>query len=81
VLQARADAAVLQASHVGGGQLAGQQRVLRVGLEQPAAQQGTVQVDGRPEHHVNLLGHRLLGQQLADVIGGVLAPGRGQQAA
>ena len=40
---------------VGGGELAGEQRVLGVRLEQPAAEQRAVQVDRRPEHDVDLL--------------------------
>ena len=70
---------VLQPAHVRGGELAGQQRVLGVRLEEPAAEQRAVQVDGRAEHDVDLLGHRLLGEQPPDLVRGVLAPGRGQQ--
>ena len=79
VLQAGADAAALQPADVRRGELAGQQRVLGVRLEEPAAQRRAVQVDGRAEHDVDLLGHRLLGEQPADLVGGVLAPRRREQ--
>lgn len=79
VLEAGADAAVLHPAHAGSCEAAGEQRVLGVRLEEPPAERRAVQVDGRAEHHVDLLGHRLLGEQPADLVGGVLAPGGGEQ--
>jgi hypothetical protein len=79
VLQAGTDPAVLQPAHIRGGELAGEQRILRVRLEDAPAQQGPVQVDRRPEDDVDLLGHRLLGQQPAHLVRGLVAPRRGEQ--
>ena len=79
VLEAGADAERLQPAHVGGGQLAGEQRVLAEGLEEPAAERRAVQVDRRAEHHVDLLGERLLGEDAPHLAHRVVAPGRGEQ--
>jgi hypothetical protein len=79
MLQAGADTARLQSLDVGRREQAGQQRVLRVRLEEPAAQGRAVQVDGGTEDDVDVLPLCLLGQQLADGVRRADVPGRGEQ--
>ena len=55
MLEASADSLALQALDVCRGEPPGEQRVLGVGLEEPAAERRAVQVDGRPEDDVDLL--------------------------
>jgi hypothetical protein len=69
VLHAGADALRLQAGDVRRREVAGQQRVLGVGLEQPPAQRAAVQVDRRAEHDMDVLPLRLLGEQPPDLRG------------
>ena len=70
VLQAGADPLVLQPLHVGRGELASEQRVLEhCSKRRPPS--GAVQVDGRAEHHVDLLAFGLLREHLADLVGAV----------
>ena len=79
VLEAGADAVLLQPADVRRGEQAGEQRVLGVGLEETATQRGAVQVDRRPEHDVDLLSLRLLREQHPDLVGRLRAPRRRQQ--
>ena len=78
VLGARRHAAGLQAADVGGGELAGQQRVLAHALEVAPAVRRAVQVDRRAEDDVDALAAGLGAQGLAVASGDVATPRRGQ---
>jgi hypothetical protein len=59
------DPALLDAGDELDGDLRGEQGILRVALEVPAAERAAVQVDGRREQHVHALAPGLLREQLA----------------
>ncbi len=65
MLDGSGHALILDARHVAGPDLAGEQRILGVGLEMAAAERAAVQVDRRREQHVHALAPRLLAEQPA----------------
>ncbi|GAA2873912.1 hypothetical protein GCM10010517_34490 [Streptosporangium fragile] len=79
VLHHGGDAVLLHARDVLRRDRAGQQRVLGVGLEVPAAERAAVQVDGRREQDVHTLAACLLAEQAAGAAGEVGVPGRGER--
>ena len=76
VLRRGADAVVLHAFDVGGGEIGGEHRVLAERLEMPSAERGAVQVDRRAEDHVDALAAGLHRGRGAVAPGDVRIPGR-----
>ena len=76
MLRCSADAVVLHAFHVGGGEIGGEHGILAECLEVPSAERGAVQVDGRAEHHVDALAAGLHRGRGAIAPGDVRIPGR-----
>lgn len=72
-------ALVLKPLDVLGSQLARQQRILREGLEVPAAQRMAVHAHGRREEHLGGAGTRLVREVLPDLVQEVLVPRGGER--
>ena len=79
MLDARPDDEALDTADVRRREPATEQRVFGVGLEQPTTEGGSMQIDRRTEHDINVLATPLAGQQLAHLLGGGLVPGLSQQ--
>ncbi len=78
VLQRGADAFALQPLDVGRAQAAGQERVLRIGLEIAAPERRAHDVDGRRQHHARAQRQRLAADRGGHFACQIDVPGRGE---
>ncbi len=76
VLERRPDPLGLHAAHEGGGDLAGEQRILAVVLEVAAAERMALEVEAGRQQQADLLGPRLGADRRAQLLDQLLAPRR-----